>query len=99
MIINQNGCKFAIRATGHNPNPGYSNVDESGIVIDLGGLTSLTLAEDGTIHIGAGNTWGKVYAWLEERQRSAMGGRESAVGVSGFFLGGNFLNTYPPSSL
>ncbi|KAF7532617.1 hypothetical protein G7054_g7835 [Neopestalotiopsis clavispora] len=93
-IVSQSGCKFAIRSTGHNPNPGYSNVDESGIVIDLGGLTSLSLTEAGILQAGAGNTWGRVYAWLEERQRSATGGRESAVGISGFLLGGG-LGPFP----
>ncbi|KAI4600955.1 hypothetical protein KJ359_013118 [Pestalotiopsis sp. 9143b] len=93
-IVKQTGTKFAIRATGHNPNPGFSNVDGTGIVIDLGGLKSLSLTDEGILQAGAGITWGKVYAWLEERQLSATGGRESAVGISGFLLGGG-LGPFP----
>lgn len=91
VIVNQTGSRFAIRAAGHNPNPGFSNVDESGIVIDVSGLKSLHLAEDDTLQAGTGNTWGEVYAWLEKKGRSAMGGRESPVGISGFLLGGIFV--------
>lgn len=93
-IVKQTGTKFAIRATGHNPNPGFSNIDGTGIVIDLGSLKSLSLTDQGILQAGAGNTWGEVYAWLEERQLSATGGREPAVGVGGFLLGGG-LGPFP----
>lgn len=87
-IVSRTGSKFSIRSTGHNPNPGFNSINEGGIVIDLGNLNSKTLGGDGILLAGAGNTWGDIYPWLEDQKRSAMGGRETAVGLSGFLLGG-----------
>ncbi|KAH9890763.1 FAD-binding domain-containing protein [Xylariomycetidae sp. FL2044] len=86
--VKETGSKFAIRCGGHNPNPGFSSSSESGIVIDLAQLKTLHLDPDGVLQVGAGNRWGDVYDYLEERERTAIGGRHKDVGVSGFLLGG-----------
>ncbi|RYP78359.1 hypothetical protein DL771_000544 [Monosporascus sp. 5C6A] len=86
-IIRRTGSKFAIRTSGHNPNPGFSSVDESGVVIDLRRLNSIFLDGDDVLHAGAGSTWGQIYPFLENKQLSATGGRDPAVGVAGFLLG------------
>ncbi|RYO74495.1 hypothetical protein DL764_010811 [Monosporascus ibericus] len=86
-IIQRTGSKFALRTTGHTPNPGFSSVDESGVVIDLRRLNSISLDGDGVLHAGAGSTWGQIYSFLEDKQLSATGGRDRAVGVTGFLLG------------
>ncbi|KAE8411403.1 6-hydroxy-D-nicotine oxidase [Aspergillus pseudocaelatus] len=40
-IVKKTGTKFAIRTTGHNPNAGFSNADESAIVLDIRGMGAL----------------------------------------------------------
>ncbi|RYP91059.1 hypothetical protein DL770_002804 [Monosporascus sp. CRB-9-2] len=86
-IIRRTGSKFALRTSGHTPNPGFSSVDESGVVIDLRRLNSVSLDGDDVLHAGAGSTWGQIYPFLENKQLSATGGRDSAVGLAGFLLG------------
>ncbi|GAQ44259.1 hypothetical protein AtubIFM55763_011527 [Aspergillus tubingensis] len=89
-IVQETGTKFAVRTTGHNPNVGFSSAGEAGVVLDIRELRSKELLSDqeGIARFGSGNTWGEVYAWLEERGLSAIGGRDSQVGLGGFLLGG-----------
>ncbi|KAL3264517.1 hypothetical protein ABHI18_000732 [Aspergillus niger] len=88
-IVQETGTKFAVRTTGHNPNAGFSSAGEAAVVLDIRQLRSKELLSDqGTARFGSGNTWGEVYAWLEERGLSAIGGRDSQVGLGGFLLGG-----------
>ncbi|RYP67898.1 hypothetical protein DL771_007006 [Monosporascus sp. 5C6A] len=72
--MNETGSKFAIRWEGHKSNPNFSSVDGSGVVIDLRNLNSISVNKCGVAHIGAGNTWGKVYKFLEERGLTVNGG-------------------------
>ncbi|RAL04565.1 FAD-binding oxidoreductase [Aspergillus ibericus CBS 121593] len=87
-IIQKTGSKFAVRTTGHNPNVGFSSADETAIVLDIRQLNSMELMPDGIARVGAGCTWGEVYAWLEGQGLSAIGGRDPQVGLGGFLLGG-----------
>ncbi|KAK0101363.1 hypothetical protein ONS95_006538 [Cadophora gregata] len=81
--------RFAVRTVGHNPNPGFSSVDESGVVIDLRHLNSVVLApERDVVSVGPGATWGEVYDVLEKEELTVVGGRVSEVGVGGLLLGG-----------
>ncbi|KAF4991537.1 hypothetical protein FDECE_14011 [Fusarium decemcellulare] len=90
-IIKETGCKFAIRTSGHNPNVGFSSTDETGVVLDLRRLNSKELGQGNVARLGAGNTWGEVYEWLEKQELSAIGGRDPTVGLAGFLLGATFL--------
>jgi FAD/FMN-containing dehydrogenase len=86
--IAKHSCNFAVKSGGHAMFGGASNAD-GGITIDLVNLNGLELSEDGeTARVGPGNRWGRVYEFLEERDRVAVGGRVSGVGVGGFLLGG-----------
>ncbi|KAK6838553.1 hypothetical protein RU639_000035 [Aspergillus parasiticus] len=67
---------------------GFSSADETAIVLDIRQLRSKELTSDGVARVGSGNTWGEVYAWLEEQKLSAIGGRDQQVGLGGFLLGG-----------
>jgi FAD/FMN-containing dehydrogenase len=87
-VIKETGTKFAIRTTGHNPNPGFSSVDETGIVIDLRNLKSIALVDGGIVQVGAGNTWGDIFAFVEDINTAVVGARYMGVGISGFLLGG-----------
>jgi FAD/FMN-containing dehydrogenase len=96
-IVKETGTKFALRSTGHNPNAGFSSAGDTGVVLDLRNLSSRELDAEGIAKVGAGNTFGEVYAWLAEHDRSAIGGRDEQVGVAGFLLGGGmgaFPNLY-----
>ncbi|KAI8965117.1 hypothetical protein F5Y11DRAFT_36641 [Daldinia sp. FL1419] len=86
-IVKKTDAKFAVRSGGHNFNPGFSSV-YNGILIDLRDLKTLEIGGEGILRAGAGNTWGNVYAYLDEKDLSAVGGRQSDVGISGYLLGG-----------
>ncbi|KAM0334223.1 hypothetical protein ACHAQA_001245 [Verticillium albo-atrum] len=93
-ILRKTGSRFAVRTTGHNPNSGFSSTDEAGVVLDIRQLQSKSLDEDGIARVGAGNTWGEVFSWLEGHGLSAVGGRDNQVGLGGFLLGGG-LGAFP----
>ncbi|KAI1322806.1 FAD-binding domain-containing protein [Xylariaceae sp. FL0255] len=80
--VEQHGSKFAIRCGGHNPNPPFSSIDDSGILIDVSELKTLSLCPDGVLQMGAGNRWGEVYAYLEEHGRMPIGGRQNGIGLA-----------------
>ncbi|KAJ5914076.1 6-hydroxy-D-nicotine oxidase [Penicillium tannophilum] len=86
--VKKTGTKFTIRTTGHNPNIGFSSADETAVVLDIRQFQAKELGPDGVARVGSGNTWGEVYAWLEEQKLSAIGGRDQQVGLGGFLLGG-----------
>ena len=88
QVVKRRRCRFALRSAGHNPNPGFSSVDGTGVVLDVRGLDGREMGEDGVARCGAGNIWGDVYQWLEGKGLSAIGGRDCQVGLAGFLLGG-----------
>ncbi|KAJ4286983.1 hypothetical protein N0V90_012864 [Kalmusia sp. IMI 367209] len=81
---------FAIRSGGHSPVARSASI-EDGVLIDMSHLSDMTSSEDGSsVTIGAGARWGKVYEVLEAKHLTVAGGRNSAVGVGGLVLGGNY---------
>jgi len=79
---------FAVRGGGHSPIPGASSI-RGGVLIDLVRFDEVTPVEGGeSVVIGAGNRWIDVYRALEKKGLTVVGGRNSAVGVSGLTLGG-----------
>ncbi|KAB8220466.1 6-hydroxy-D-nicotine oxidase [Aspergillus novoparasiticus] len=82
-IVKKTGPKFAIRTT-----------DETTIVLDIHQFQSKELTSDGVARVGSGNTWGEVYAWLEEQRLSAIGGRDQQVGLGGFLLGADSVRNF-----
>lgn len=88
-IIAETQSKFSVRGGGHTPSPGFSSVDNSGILIDLQNLKTLSLGSDGALQVGPGNNWKTVYDYVEGRGRAVKGARVQDVGVPGFLLGGN----------
>ncbi|GKZ25094.1 hypothetical protein AbraIFM66951_001592 [Aspergillus brasiliensis] len=99
----QAGCQFAIRSGGHNSFGGASNIHH-GVTIDLRSLNTVQVQEvptendedegaqdkepQQTVLVGAGATWGEVYAQLDPLGLSVAGGRAAQVGVGGLTLGG-----------
>ncbi|KLJ05581.1 hypothetical protein EMPG_10913 [Blastomyces silverae] len=87
-ILAASGTKFAVRAAGHMPIPGYSNTD-GGVLITFSGMKQLELSGDKSfVSVGPGNTWGNVYEYLEPHGLVSLGGRVGGVGVPGLLLGG-----------
>lgn len=82
--------KFAVRSGGHNPNPGFSTLSEPGILIDMKGLSQITINEDRSVaSLGPGIEWIDVYKYLDQYGVSVIGGRGPTVGAGGFILGGS----------
>lgn len=79
------GTRLVARSGGHCF-AGRSSTD--GIVLDLSGLDTVTVANDGIAMIGAGARLGQVYAALHEHGRSIPGGCGHSVGIAGLTLGG-----------
>ncbi|KAI3329235.1 FAD-binding domain-containing protein [Xylariaceae sp. AK1471] len=88
-ILSKHETKFAVRSGGHNYIPGFASVNESGVLVSLSQLDSITLSEDQkAIEVGSGARWQAVYEALAPKGLMAIGAREGFVGVGGLILGG-----------
>ncbi|MGX7827483.1 FAD-binding oxidoreductase [Actinokineospora sp. 24-640] len=77
---------IAARSGGHSY-AGYSTPDD-GLVVDLAGLSTVEVREDGTAVVGAGARLIDVYAALAGAGRSLPAGSCPTVGIAGLTLGG-----------
>ncbi|KAL9109753.1 MAG: hypothetical protein Q9227_005622 [Pyrenula ochraceoflavens] len=85
---------FAIKSGGHATITGFSNINSTGVTLDLALLSAVKLSEDyRTVEIGPGARWADVYDELEKSNLTAPGGRAGVVGTGGFVLGGG-INWY-----
>jgi FAD/FMN-containing dehydrogenase len=76
-----------VKGGGCTTNPGFSSTD--GVVIAMSRFNETKVdSTSGTVEIGAGLTWDKVYAALESTGVNVVGGRNPGLGVSGLTLGG-----------
>ncbi|KAI0554740.1 FAD-binding domain-containing protein [Xylaria curta] len=90
-VIKVSGTRFAIRSGGHNPNARFASVDGSGVLLDVKNLDTISLGKDDILRVGSGQTWERVYHFVnfvQEKERSVIGGRHGSVGVAGLLLGG-----------
>ncbi|KKA30937.1 hypothetical protein TD95_004330 [Thielaviopsis punctulata] len=90
-----NNESFAVKSGGHNPNRGWSSVND-GVLIAMDKFDEVTLdAVAKTVRVGAGQKWGNVMDKLDGTNFTVVGGRLSDVGVGGYILGGglSFLST------
>lgn len=93
QIIQEFQVPFSIRSGGHSPNPGWSSIEDPGILIDLSALNTIAVSEDKTTaSIGPGQRWGSVYESLDPYGVNVIGGRIPSVGVGGLLLGGEFVS-------
>ncbi len=76
-----------MKGGGHTTNPGFSSTKGVQISISRFNDTRVNF-KSGTIEIGAGLTWGQVYAALEPTGVNVVGARIPGVGVAGSTLGG-----------
>jgi FAD/FMN-containing dehydrogenase len=80
------GIPIAARSGGHSY-AGYSTPD-SGLIVDLSGISSVQVNADGTAVIGAGARLIDVYTALAEAGRCLPAGSCPSVGIAGLTLGG-----------
>ncbi|KAK2763185.1 hypothetical protein FQN54_009821 [Arachnomyces sp. PD_36] len=89
-VISTHECPFGIRGGGHTVFPLSSSV-EDGVTVDFGRMNSTTYdPEDNIASIEPGGNWGATYDALAPHGVVVPGGRGSAVGISGFILGGGY---------
>ncbi|RJU02402.1 FAD-binding oxidoreductase [Arthrobacter frigidicola] len=87
------GVPFVVRGGGHGYS-GYSSGDVGpaglapSLVIDLRGLSGITVEDSGAAVIGAGASLIQVYDAVGARGRAVAGGSCATVGVAGLTLGG-----------
>ncbi len=91
-IIVSHSCIFAVLVGGTSPFKGGLNA-EGGVTIDLRRLNSVRLLEGGkndspAVEVGGGTTWARLYEFLDKRNLSSAGTRNSMTGVVGSILGG-----------
>jgi FAD/FMN-containing dehydrogenase len=81
------GCKFAIKAAGHNPNAGFSSVHQ-GVLISLANLNAKSYDEANKLATyGPGTSFGEVYDFFAPYGVTVTGARLYDVGT-GLALGG-----------
>ncbi|KAK4445757.1 hypothetical protein QBC34DRAFT_357681 [Podospora aff. communis PSN243] len=87
-FLTANSIPFAVKAGGHTAFPG-SNIDSSGITIDLRLLNTITVSPDRrTVSVGPGNHWINITTVLDPLGLAVVGGRSADPGVGGLTLGG-----------
>ncbi|KAJ7349828.1 FAD-binding domain-containing protein [Mycena albidolilacea] len=80
---------FAVKGGGHTSNNGFSST--TGVHISLAQFNYTKLdTEAQTVAVGAGTKWISVYTALNGTGFNVVGGRNPAVGVGGFTLGGGY---------
>ncbi|KAK8100142.1 fad linked oxidase-like protein [Apiospora kogelbergensis] len=91
-IVENNWSPFAIRSGGHSPNPGWSSIGSTGVLLDMSAMNAVNLSADaGTISIGPGARWGQVAAAADAKNVAVVGAREPETGVGGVVLGGGYF--------
>lgn len=94
-ILYQNNETFAVKSGGHNPNAGFSSIQD-GPLISTKYLNEVTFDPASmTVRVGPGNDWQDVHKALEGTNVTVVGGRIGEVGVGGYVVGGglSFLST------
>jgi hypothetical protein len=87
-LLTSNSIPFAVKSGGHTAFPG-SNIDASGITIDLRLLNTITVSPDRrTVSVGPGNHWINITTFLDPLGLAVVGGRSADPGVGGLTLGG-----------
>ncbi|KZW04131.1 FAD-binding domain-containing protein [Exidia glandulosa HHB12029] len=88
-LVGATRTPFAVKGGGHTSNKGFSSTTAVHISLAKFNYTRLDAASK-TAAIGAGTRWSDVYAAMDGTGLNVVGGRNPAVGVAGFTLGGGY---------
>ncbi|KAI0198480.1 hypothetical protein F4808DRAFT_259402 [Astrocystis sublimbata] len=92
--IKESGSRFAIKSRGHNTNDLFSSV-EDGVLIDLSHMTGKSYDDTTTLATyEPGSSWGELYDFYQQHDRTVVGGRIHDVGT-GLALGGGMSYLSP----
>ncbi|KAI1421910.1 hypothetical protein F5Y12DRAFT_717907 [Xylaria sp. FL1777] len=92
--IKATGSRFAIKTAGHNTNDLFSSV-ENGVLIDLSEMTGKSYNASTTLATyEPGSSWGELYDYYLQFNRTVVGGRIYGVGT-GLALGGGMSYLSP----
>ncbi|MEO6533022.1 MAG: FAD-binding protein [Pseudolysinimonas sp.] len=80
------GMKVAVRSRGH-AGPVFSPGADR-VLLDLRGLNSISVGDDGIVEAGPGASWGEVAAEAQKHGLAITSGDTADVGVGGLVLGG-----------
>ncbi|KAH6621700.1 hypothetical protein C7974DRAFT_456356 [Boeremia exigua] len=87
-VLTKTWCNFAVKCGGHSRDPDFSN-SVGGVTIDLRRMNNVEVAlNESVAKVGGGAVTADVYAALDARNLSFVGGRVGSVGVGGFATGG-----------
>ncbi|KAK0618962.1 hypothetical protein B0T14DRAFT_565862 [Immersiella caudata] len=87
-LLTSNSIPFTVKSGGHTAFPG-SNINSTGITIDLRLLNTITVSPDRrTVSVGPGNHWINVTTVLDPLGLAVVGGRSADPGIGGLTLGG-----------
>jgi FAD/FMN-containing dehydrogenase len=82
----------SLRSGGHSYSRASASID-GGVLLDLSHFSDVTVSNDGSsVQVGTGARWSKVNQVLEAKKLAVPGGRNAAVGVGGFTLGGKLCS-------
>ena len=90
-VVRKHGCKFAVLGGGTSPFRGASNA-HGGVTFDLRRMNNIEFSDPEALllSVGGGTLWADVYSYLDPRNLSATGTRNSLTGVAGSVLGGKW---------
>lgn len=92
---------YALKSGGHNPNKGFSSVNQGVLISFRPNLASTAISADrNTADVGPGSRWDEALTVLDPYGKAIIGGRLGHVGVGGYILGGglSFLTSQYVSS-
>jgi FAD/FMN-containing dehydrogenase len=94
-VVRKFGCHFAVLGGGTSPFKGASNA-HGGVTIDLYALNTVkfTSSEKKHARVGGGAIWADVYRYLDPKNMSAVGTRNSLTGVAGSIIGGRNVSSH-----
>ncbi|KAL9084013.1 MAG: hypothetical protein Q9165_008289 [Trypethelium subeluteriae] len=89
VLNNYTNVQYALKSGGHNPNSGFSSVNQGVLISFRPNLANTTISTDhSTADVGPGSRWDEALTVLDQYGKAIVGGRLGHVGVGGYILGG-----------
>lgn len=76
VLNNYTSVQYALKSGGHNPNFGFSSVDQGILIAFRPNLASTTISADGqSANVGPGSRWDEALTVLDQSGKAIVGGR------------------------